>query len=380
MSELLTFIDARFSTMLRDLEQLVNLDSPSDEKSLTDKAMLFFSSRVQELTQAKIAVVKQEQYGNHVKLSIGAGDKQILILGHIDTVFPVGEAQRRSFHVKDGKLFGPGVFDMKCGLIQGLYAIYSVITHHALSKKIVFFINTDEEMGSPTSQAYIEEEALKSDAVFVLEPALGKKGALKTARKGVRRFKVEVEGVAAHAGIDPSKGCSALEELAYQIIYLHGLTDYNTGSTVNVGIANGGHSVNVVCDQAEAEVDLRTVTQREMDRLIALILNLKPRLNHTRITVKEGIKRPPMEKQVSRQLFHQAQQIGSNIGLKIEEASTGGASDGNFTAALGIPTLDGMGAVGNFAHSENEYVDMSYITRKSALLAHLIKAQCVLNE
>lgn len=375
MSKLLEFVTGQQDALLRDLEQLVNMDSPTSSKQLVDQAMQVVVARFQELIGGRVQWIPQEKYGDQVKLQFGEGTGQILLVAHIDTVWPEGETAKRPFRKEGQRLYGPGIFDMKCGLLQGLYAMHAVISQSALAKNIVLFINTDEEVGSPSSRRWIEEEALKSDAVFVLEPALGASGKLKTARKGVGRFALEIEGVSAHSGINHNEGVNALEELAHQILYLQGLTDYSKGSTVNVGIAAGGTAVNVVSGQARAELDLRIESMEEAERLSDLILNASPVLKHTQLNVRGGIVRPPMEQAMSRDLFVSAQAIARELGFSLEETSTGGASDGNFTAALNIPTLDGLGAVGHGAHALDEYVELDSIALRCALLAHLIQQQ-----
>lgn len=358
--------------MLKDLEALVNLDSPSNNKGLTDKAVHYAAERFRELTGGAVEFIAQRDFGDHAKMQVGSGPGQILVLGHADTVWPEGEAQKRPFYIAGGRAFGPGVFDMKCGLVQGLYAIGSLVKRDVVRKKIVFLVNTDEEVGSPTSREWIEKEARQSDAVFVLEPALGPEGKLKTTRKGVARYKLEIQGIPAHSGIDHSKGRSAIEELAHQVIYLHGLTDYTLGSTVNVGVISGGTGPNVVSGKAYAEVDLRFQSLREAERLTGLVRHLKPHLEGTTIQASGAIKRPPMEAETSKILLARAQDIAQKLGFSLAGAGTGGASDGCFTAALGIPTLDGLGAVGEGAHSLQEFVSISHILQRSNLLACLI--------
>lgn len=373
MSELQQHAAQQLPELLNDLERLVNMDTPSRNKALVDKAMEVVIERFRQLIGGSVEKNPQPEVGDQVKLHLGRGEGQILIITHLDTVFPEGEAERRPFRQEGSRLYGPGVFDMKCGLLQGLYAMHGVVSHFEPKKNIVLLINTDEEIASRTSRQWIEEEAAKSDAVFVLEPALGADGKLKTARKGVGRFQISVEGVAAHSGIDHRSGVSALEELAHQIIYLQGLTDYEKGSTVNVGTASGGVAFNIVSPHARAEVEIRVELMEEAERLSRLIMGLSPKLEKTKISVTGGMVRPPMESTHNRQLFQDAVRIAGKLGFDLQECSTGGASDGNFTAALGIPTLDGLGAVGSGAHTEDEYVELDHIVPRTALLAELLK-------
>lgn len=373
MSELQQHAAQQLPELLNDLERLVNMDTPSRNKALVDKAMEVVIERFRQLIGGSVEKNPQPEVGDQVKLHLGRGEGQILIITHLDTVFSEGEAERRPFRQEGSRLYGPGVFDMKCGLLQGLYAMHGVVSHFEPKKNIVLLINTDEEIASRTSRQWIEEEAAKSDAVFVLEPALGADGKLKTARKGVGRFQISVEGVAAHSGIDHRSGVSALEELAHQIIYLQGLTDYEKGSTVNVGTASGGVAFNIVSPHARAEVEIRVELMEEAERLSRLIMGLSPKLEKTKISVTGGMVRPPMESTHNRQLFQDAVRIAGKLGFDLQECSTGGASDGNFTAALGIPTLDGLGAVGSGAHTEDEYVELDHIVPRTALLAELLK-------
>ncbi|CAM3658237.1 M20 family metallopeptidase [Marinicrinis lubricantis] len=373
MSNYLQWAESQLNSLLSDLEQLVNMDTPSRNKVLIDQAMPFVIQRFNELIGGEVETFTQEQFGNQVKLHLGQGDGQILILTHLDTVWPEGEAARRPFRNDGKRLYGPGVFDMKCGLLQGLYAMHAIISQEKPKKNIVLFINTDEEIASTSSRRLIEEEAAKSDAVFVLEPSLGQDGMLKTARKGVGRFFIDIEGVSAHSGIDHSSGVSAIEEMAHQILYLQGLTDYSVGSTLNVGMASGGTAMNVVSANARIEVELRVERMDEAERLSQLIRNLAPKLDGTKLHVKGGMVRPPMEQTVSRGLFRDAQRIAGELGFTLQESSTGGASDGNFTAALQVPTLDGLGAVGAGAHAVDEFVELDSIVPRTALLVHLLK-------
>lgn len=373
MSKLMESAARQLEPLLADLQHLVNLDTPSRNKALVDQAMQFVVKRFNQLIGGVVEQIPQQQFGNQTKLHLGRGKGQILIMTHIDTVWPEGEALRRPFKNDEHRLYGPGVFDMKCGLLQGLYAMHSVISLYKPEKNIVLFINTDEEVASTSSRRWIEEEAAKSDAVFVLEPPLGLEGKLKTSRKGVGRFYIDIEGIPAHSGIDHSSGVSALEELAHQILYLQKLTDYTLGSTLNVGVASGGSVINVVSANARAEVELRVESLDEAQRLSQLIMNLTPVLEKTKLVVKGGMVRPPMEQAVSRALFADAQRIAGELGFTLQEASTGGASDGNFTAALNIPTLDGLGAIGSGAHALEEFVELDSIVPRTALLAHLLK-------
>jgi glutamate carboxypeptidase len=299
-------------------------------------------------------------------------------VGHYDTVWPSGEAQRRPFRIEDGAAYGPGVYDMKAGLLQAIFALKALqdTGRFPEDKRVVLLINSDEEIGSPTSREFIETAARQSAGAFVLEPPMEPSGALKTARKGSGRYKLTVKGVSAHAGVNPEQGISAIQELAYQIQLMHKLTDYNIGTTVNVGIVQGGIGSNVVPDHAEAEIDVRVATLDEAARIEAEFASLTPSLPGAELIVTGGMMRPPMERtDAIASLYSLARELAmAEFGLALEEMATGGVSDGNFTAAAGTPTLDGLGARGDFAHSPREYVRIDEIPVRTALLARLIEA------
>lgn len=363
--------------LLQLLEQCVNLDSPSRDKRLGDKMADWFSQQFTELTGGVVERIPNETYGDQLRCVLGNGERQILLIGHYDTVWLEGEAGKRPFAIRDGRAYGPGVYDMKAGVLQAIFALRLLRDSGRLprDKRIVLLLNSDEEIGSPTSRRLIELEAARSEAAFVLEPPTEPTGALKTWRKGSAHFTITVEGISAHAGVEPQKGVSAIEELSRQVQFLHGLTNYEKGTTVNVGTIKGGIGANVVADRAEAEVDVRIMTLEEAQRIEALILGLQPVLKGTKLTVAGGIRRPPMQRtEETGKLFALAQRIGrEELGLALEESGTGGVSDGNFAAACGVPTLDGLGAKGGFAHSPQEYIELASIPVRISLLARLLE-------
>lgn len=375
MNEIYRFLKDKENDMLETVKRLVEKESPSRDKEATDELGKMISDTFCRLTGGKTSVISNEPYGNHIRAEWGGGEEQILILAHFDTVWPKGTLEEMPFRVEEGKAYGPGIFDMKGGLVQGIYAL------HALSElkrkigcKVVFFFNSDEELGSLTSRELIEEEAKKSKCVFVLEPAYTTEGALKTSRKGVGMFHLEVTGRPSHAGIDPEKGRSAIEELANQITYLHGLTDYDKGTTVNVGVIKGGTTSNVVAAHAEADIDLRIQTMEEFHRVLPLIEGIEPKLDGTQLNLTGGMNRPPFERtdRVA-SLFDKARKLAKeHLDYDLLEKATGGASDGNFTAPL-APTLDGLGAVGDGAHASHEHLVVSEMPSRSALVALLIE-------
>ncbi len=290
----------------------------------------------------------------------------------MDTVWDEGQLP---FKIEGNKAYGPGIFDMKGGAIQAIWAVKALQDLNIkLDKKVVFLFNSDEEIGSPTSRPIIEEEAKKSKVVLVAEPPEENTGALKTARKGLGIFQLKVKGVAAHAGNHHDQGINALEELAHQILYLQSLTDYSLGSTVSVGVARGGTRCNVVPAEAYAEIDFRVTKVSEAERLEKLIRGLTPKLKGTSLEITGEVNRPPMERTaITGQLVEKAQKIAQNLGYELTETSVGGGSDGNFTAALGIPTIDGLGAFGAGPHAEHEHIIIDELPRRTALIAHLLQ-------
>ncbi|MCP8615707.1 M20 family metallopeptidase [Salirhabdus salicampi] len=373
MNEVLELLTNKHDEMVERLRDIVELETPSLDKKLTDQAAKEIAKFFEQYTGGKAEFIQNEQYGNHVKGTWGEGDDQILLLAHFDTVWREGDIKRKPFEIKDGKAYGPGVFDMKGGLVQGVFALHALKELNQQAGKVVFLFNSDEEIGSPTSQKLIEEEAKKSKAVFVLEPAMSTEGSLKTERKGVGIFEVNVKGTPAHSGIDPEKGKSAIGELASHITYLHSLTDFDKGTTVNVGVVEGGTTSNVVAASAKADVDLRVRYQSEFDRMLPLIKEIEPTTEGVEVEVNGGINRPPFERSEKvAYLANIAKQLAKDeLGFELTEKATGGGSDGNFTAPI-APTLDGLGAVGDGAHAEHEHLYVSEMPKRSALVALLI--------
>lgn len=355
------------------LIQLVNIDSPSDDKPSLDRQSEFIASRLRKLG-ADVEILQQSEAGNHIKATWGQGAGSTLMLCHMDTVWPVGTAAERPASIVGERLFGPGSEDMKGGIVVTLFAMQALIELNLLpaDRKITLLLNSDEEIGSNTSRRAIEEEALKHSRVFVMEPALPS-GACKTRRKGVGDFTVRIKGRAAHAGADHARGVNAIEELARQVIVIQGFTNYESGTTVNVGVMQGGSRSNVVPEEAWAEVDVRIEKLEEGSKIEALMYGLKPVDPRTTIEVSGKINRPPMERgQKTVELYGRLKAIAADMGMEIDEASTGGASDGNFTAALGVPTLDGMGVVGDNGHALEEYALISSLSERAAVLAAML--------
>lgn len=374
-SEILTYLREKEEDIARELQALVELETPSKEKAHTDKAAAYLKKRFEALTGGKARLLANETYGDHVRGEWGEGDGQVLLLAHFDTVFPLGTLAKHPFCIDaEGKMHGPGVFDTKGGLVLGLYALHAM---QALGirpdKKVVFLMNSDEEIGSLSSRPLIEEEAKRSDAAIILECA-GPDGKLKTSRKGVGVYDLYIGGHAVHAGIDHQSGRSAVEELARQVQYLHALTDYEAGSTVNVGVVSGGSARNVVAAEAAAQIDLRITSRREAERMHERIMGLKPLTTGTTVRVEGQINRMPLERDARMAEFYEfVRKIGAErLGIEIGEVATGGASDGNFTACF-CPTIDGMGIPGAGAHAMEEYAERRGLAERAALIAEVVR-------
>lgn len=366
MQELLAKCRKQLPEAIRLLERMVAMESPSFDKELTDKFVHFVA---EQFARGAVDIVRNEKFGNHLRIKFGGDSKsRILLLGHMDTVWPAGELAKRPFTIEGGRASGPGVFDMKSGIVLMWMALGAL-----QDKPVTILLNSDEEVGSTSSRALIETEAAHCRAVLVMEPSLPG-GALKTARKGVGLFTIKSIGRAAHAGIDPQKGINAIEELSHQILKLQKMTDLSRGTTVTVGVVQGGTRSNVVPAEAAAEIDVRITSMDEAERIITSIKSLRPELPEARIEIHGGINRPPMERTAdTARLFDIARGLAARIGIDLKEGSTGGGSDGNFTSALGIPTLDGLGAIGGGAHAVDEWVEIDSLPARAALVAGLIR-------
>ena len=373
MKEFLDYAENNAGDILGTLKTMVELESFTSDKQGTDALSDYLIQRLRELG-AQTTVIPQDQVGNHVIADIEGGEGRIMLLCHMDTVWPKGTIENRPFTVKEGLAYGPGILDMKAGIAIALHALETLRTHGMQPKhKIKIVLNSDEETGSTSSRQLIEEEARKSDQVFCLEPGAGKKGALKTGRKGVGMFQVKVTGKSAHAGNEPEKGISAIEEMAHQILRLHSLTDFSRGTTVNVGVLQGGAVRNQVAAFAEALVDLRVTTTAEAVRVEREILNASPVLNDALVEVTGSLNRPPMERTESTAMMLKwVKEFADPLGILLEEAQVGGGSDAQFVAALGIPVLDGMGGVGEGPHADHENIVVSELPRRVALLASIM--------
>ncbi|MBU3935829.1 M20 family metallopeptidase [Patescibacteria group bacterium] len=357
------------TTMLRDM---VEMESPSDDKQALYRLTRYMADRFSQIGAAVEFV--QPDAGDHLRASWGSGDEQVLVLCHLDTVWPAGELSRRPFRVEGGRAYGPGVYDMKGGVVQAFFALKAIIELSIRpDRKIVFLCNTDEETGSLSSRALIEQEALRSRFVLVPEPASGANGAVKLTRKGWGIYHLTVTGRTAHAGSDHEKGISAVTELAYQILKLQALTDYSTGTTINVGVISGGTVFNVVPDKAEARIDLRAASHDELQKTQQAILGLASVTQGAILKVTGRINRPPLEAtDRNMQLYRRAKQIAADLGIELPGVHVGSVSDGNFTSSVGAVTLDGIGAVGDGAHAVHEYLELKAMAPRAALFARLL--------
>ena len=367
------------SALLKMLQQLVEIESPSDNKVAVDRCVDAVIA-VAERLGARPKRHCQRQFGDVLELRFApphrkaASARPIMLLGHLDTVWPLGTLGKMPFRISDGHAWGPGTLDMKAGVAMGLIALRVLREVDALHRPVVFLLNSDEEVGSTASRPVTEKLARESEAVFVLEPAQGPKGAYKTARKGVGDYTLRVHGVASHAGVDFERGHSAIHELAFQLEKVRGFTELSRGLTVNAGVIRGGTRTNVVAAEAEAEIDVRIARSADAARIDRKFRNLRVRDRGCVLQVEGGMNRPPMERSRGTvALFHRAATLARQIGFTLEEAATGGGSDGNFTAALGVPTLDGMGGVGEGAHASHESVVLRELVPRTALLAEMIR-------
>ncbi len=358
------------------LREFVECESPSHDKGLVDA----FGARVAaefERLGGKIEWISNRDAGNVLQVTFAgtAGKKPLLLLGHLDTVYEQGTLRRMPCRVAGGKMYGPGVFDMKGGIVMMLLAIAALKNEHGeLPRAVTVLLNPDEEVGSRVSRKITENLAKKCSAVFVLEPSAGPKGACKTARKGVGDYRLRVSGISAHAGLDFQKGANAITELAYQLTKVAALTDLKRGTTLNPGIIRGGTRTNVVPDLAEAEFDIRVATHKEGQRIDRQVRALKPRDKRCKLEITGGVNRNPFERTPEvAALYGKARTLAGELGFKLEETAVGGGSDGNFTAGVGVPTLDGLGAVGDGAHALHEHIVLADIPRRAALLARLIE-------
>jgi glutamate carboxypeptidase len=371
MHPLLAYCEAHVQQSVEAIEALVRLESPSPDKAAVDRCGTEVAARLRA-AGAVVELVHQEERGDHVFATLTGEGRPVLLLGHFDTVWPVGTLETMPVRREGSRLHGPGAFDMKAGIVIALAALAALRATGTAHPAIQMLWTTDEEIGSGTSRALIEDKARGARAVLVLEPALAG-GALKTARKGCGQFELTVHGIAAHAGLDPGKGVSAIHELAGQIAAVERLQDLSRGITVNVGVISGGTRPNVVAAEARAVIDVRSPTVADAQRIEREIQALQPATQGARLKIEGGFERPPMERTAAvASLFSLAADVAPSLGRTLAEGPAGGGSDGNFTAAIGVPTLDGLGPVGDGAHAAHEHIEIDALPWRAALVAGLL--------
>jgi len=379
LQEILRFCEAESPWVREAVEALVRLESPSDDKAAVDRCGAELAERLTRIG-LEVTPVRQTASGDHLRArrssprpeKTDSTRPQILLLGHFDTVWPVGTLERMPLREQDGRLHGPGIFDMKSGIAVAMLAIRALDEVGEVTPNVSMLWTADEEIGSLTSRALIEESARESRAVLVLEPSLPGGGA-KTSRKGVGEFDLLVHGISAHAGLDPGKGASAIHELARQILAIEQLQDSSRGITVNVGVIAGGSRPNVIADRASAKVDVRVQTMEDAARIERMIRALQPTRASIRLEIAGAVERPPLERSPAVvRLYHHARDVAAALGQELGEGAAGGGSDGNFTAALGVPTLDGLGPRGDGAHAAHEHVIVQDLVWRAAFLAGLV--------
>jgi glutamate carboxypeptidase len=368
--KLLEHCTAHAAAIRADVETLVRLESPSRDKASVDRCGAAVVGLLRD-AGASITMYPQAERGDHVRAEFDGGSSRVMILGHFDTVWDIGTLDRMPLREEDGRLHGPGIYDMKASLVIAIHAVRAMRSLAMPMPKVVMLWTTDEEIGSDTSRALIEKEALESDAVLVVEPCLPG-GAVKTHRKGCGEFTITARGVSAHAGIDPRKGASAIHELAHQVSVLETLQDLERGVSLNVGQITGGTRGNVIAEQASAVVDVRVPTLADAAKVEAAVRGLTPRNARVSLDVHGGVGRPPMERTAGTgRLYEQAKAVAAVLGRDLAEGGTGGGSDGNFTSAIGVPTLDGLGPDGDGAHAVHEHVLLAELPWRAAFLAGL---------
>ena len=374
--ERLAYFESRKEAIVKTIRELVEIESPSDNKATVDRFVAFLAGWF-EAIGGKAKIHRAEKFGDHLQVDFaGKAGKPVLLLGHCDTVYPLGTLATMPWREADGRLYGPGVYDMKSGIALMLAAIEALRQEPGgLPRPVTVLLVSDEEVGSDSSRQITESLAKKSSAVLVAEPSYGPRGAVKTARKGIGEYTLKVIGKASHSGLDFEKGQSAIVELAHQIARISKMVDLKRGLTLNVGTIQGGTRVNVIPAEAVATLDVRIAKSNDAGGIDRKLRALKPLNRKCKLQISGGINRPPMERTPGvATLYKTAAGIAKDLGWKLEEAAVGGGSDGNFTAGLGIPTLDGLGGVGEGAHASHESVVAAELPRRAALLAGLIEA------
>ncbi|HWI62340.1 MAG TPA: M20 family metallopeptidase [Symbiobacteriaceae bacterium] len=376
MHPVLAYMEQHKQAIINDLQEFVTLESPSLDKAAVDRLSRVLAERF-AAAGASTEFIGREERGDLLRMRWGQGREpgQTMVLCHMDTVFNIGDIAKNPLRIENGRLYGPGTSDMKAGFTLLLWALRCMQELGLQPRReVLALLTSDEEIGSHASRSVIEEEARRSAIALVAEPAMPPKGALKTWRKGTADYRLHITGKPAHAGADPTKGISAVEELAHHILTLQKLTDMSVGTTVNVGVISGGSRANVVAPEAYAHIDVRFMTMEEAQRIDSTIRGLKPVLPGIGLRVEGGMNRPPMVRNdATVALFRKAQALAAELGLEVDEMGTGGASDGNFTSGAGCPTIDGLGACGDGLHTFDEYVEIDSLPVRAALLVRLLQ-------
>jgi glutamate carboxypeptidase len=378
MSSLLEHYHSRREIILQRIRELVERETTSREESRLNEIARFMAEQLSALG-GQVELTERHGYGTNLRARFDFGSHPespcVLVIGHLDTVWPVGTLEKMPFRVTpEERAYGPGVFDMKSGIAIAVESLRTIKTLGLATRRpVTLLLTCDEEIGSRTSRSLVEEEARNAAVALVLEPPLSG-GVVKTGRKGIGTFTVRTVGRAAHAGLDPGKGINAIVELAHQTLRLAELNDFDRGVTVSVGLVNGGTAINVIPAEAESEVDVRFWTAEDGERIVNIDRNLEPVLAGAKIEISGEINRPPMPRSAKNiALFEHARGLAAEIGFDLKDQVVGGGSDGNFTAAMGVPTLDGLGVDGAGAHADNEHIIVSDIPRRAALLTRLMQ-------
>ncbi len=378
MIDLLAHYASRQAAILEFIRRLVERETKSREEAPLTEIADFVAGPLRELG-GRIEQTPQPGFGTHLRARFDFGhdlrEPRVLVIGHLDTVWPIGTLARMPFRVTDdGRAHGPGIFDMKSGISILIDALRTIVTEKLATRRpVTVLLTCDEEIGSRTSRPLVEEEARGAAAALVLEPPITG-GVVKTGRKGIGTFTVRAQGRAAHAGLDPEKGINAIVELAHQTLRLAALNDYERGISVSAGVVEGGTALNVVPALAEARFDVRFWQPEDGERLVAEIRGLSPALPGAELEILGGINRPPMPRSENNiALFEHARDLAAELGFDLRDAVVGGGSDGNFTAAMGVPTLDGLGVDGAGAHADHEHILLADLPRRAALLTRLLQ-------
>ncbi len=378
MSALVDHFAERRGAILTSIRELVERETKSREEARLDEIARFVAEQLRAIG-GRVELTSHPGYGTNLRAGFDFNHDpsatRVLVIGHLDTVWPVGTLDRLPFRITpEGHAHGPGIFDMKSGIAIAIESLRTIVAKQLGTKRpVTLLLTCDEEIGSQTSRTLVEEEAKNGATALVLEPPLTG-GVVKTGRKGIGGFTVRAVGRAAHAGLDPGKGVNAIVELAHQTLRLDALNDHERGITVSVGLIGGGTALNVVPAEASAKVDVRFWTAEDEERIVSAIRGLKPALSEAQIEVTGGINRPPMprsEKNIA--LYEHTRTLAAELGFDLKDAVVGGGSDGNFTAAMGVPTLDGLGVDGAGAHAEHEHIIIDDIPRRAALLTRLMQ-------